>query len=441
MLLPSSNNNEIYQHEAEVAQLKCELDTSRKAFSGQMELVAQFRRQQEASELRIKDLKKTILADQCEIKELRLKVQNTAQAKTQLASRQDEVERLRKNLQNLEIKHKTEIQNQHLKLTHQEKTLTAESRRRETLEQLVDNLKSDAEQESHKLKDRICSLQEELDLLTRSFTEAQTLAAEERCHLIHLQATFVRVAEAYGNLAASSVSLDKHRQSELECASLRLRNIRLERRLVDRDALVEQLADYCRQASDEKNLLAENLQELEDDHRTQLSRHYPDDPTHPEDMSLVCSLFNDCCSASQEHDSIIRTDLRFFKVMGSFYEANFNDLLVAYAMACRENMEQDFIAERLVNQCSVLQTEANALQLHNNTAEAELSQKSIQIAEAVAQEQVLNERLQTHQREIRKLEDALEREHRTGERLVRATHQSKKNEERLRLEVDESVSS
>lgn len=420
-------------------QLKGELDASRKALSEQTELGLQLRRQQEASELRIKDLKRAIIADQGEIKELRMKVQNTAQAKMELVSRQGEVDKLRKSLQSLETKHKAEIQNQHSKLIRQEQSLSSESRQREALEELVRNLKSEAAQEAQKAKDHIHSLQQELDGLTRSYAEAQTSSSEERQHLVDVQTTLVRVADAYGHLAASSVSLDIHRQSELQCASLRLRNIRLERRLADRDALVEQLTDYCRQASEENKSLVKDLRELADDQRTQMSWHYPDDATLSEDISLICSLFDDCRSARQQHDSIARASLQFAEVMGRFYDAHSNDLLVAYAMVCRENTGQMLIAEHLINQCTVLHAEGDALRLNNGAAEVELSRKSIQIAEAVAREQVLNEQLQAHRRDMGKLEDTLKRERQTCERLVRSSHQSKENEERLRLEVDESV--
>ncbi|KAF8482218.1 hypothetical protein JB92DRAFT_3036967 [Gautieria morchelliformis] len=411
------------QHEAVVVRLKSDLDTSRKACREQNDMVAQLRKQHEAAELRTRELKKATLADQAEIKELRLKVQNSAQVKVQLASSQDEVENLRKSLQNLEAKHQDDLQSQALKLARQEKSLTSEARQKEALERQVINLRSEAVQEATKARDRIRLLQDKLDGLSRSSEESLASAAAERQHFIDTQAALVRVAEAYGDLAAASVPLDLHRQSEFYCASLRLRNIRLERRLADREALVEQLTDYCRQASEERSLLAEQLRELEGEQQTALSRQYVDGIMQIEDTSLMCSLFNVCHGAS---DWVI-------------YEAHLNDLLVAYAVAHRETMEQGVVTDRLVNHCNALQTDAEALRLSNSAAEGERSRIGVQLSEALGREQVLNEQLAAKQRESDKLGVTLEKERQTGERLARASHQSRMNEERLRVEVDELV--
>jgi hypothetical protein len=364
-------------------QLKCELDASRKATCEQNELVVQLRKHQETSELQMKGLKKAIVADQTEIKELRTKVHNSAQANAQLASCREEVEKLRNSLQCLEVKYKA---------------------------------------------------------LARSSDDAQTSATEERQRLIDIQATLVRVTEAYGNLAATSVPLGMHRESELQCASLRLRIIRLERRLADREALVEQLTDYCRQASEEKSFLARQVQELENDQRTLLSNLYLDDVSQPENISIICNLLDACQHGRQQHETNVQNDLHFVEAIGCFYMEEFHDLLVSYAMAHRENAAQCAVAERLAEQCTIAQAEANALRLDHSTAKSELSRKSVEVAETLSREQVLNERLAVCQRQIGKLEDILAKERQTSDRLARASYQSKTNEERLRIEIDELVS-
>jgi hypothetical protein len=402
-------------------------------------MVVQLRKQHEASELRMKDLKNAILADQAEIKELRMKVQNSAKVQMQLGSSQDEVENLRKSVQNLEAKHQDELQNQALKLARQEKSLTSGARQKEALEQQVINLKFEADQEATKARGRIRLLQDELDGLTRSSEESLASAAAERQHFVDTQAMLGRVAEAYGQLAAASVPLELHRQNVLSCASLRLRNIRLERRLADREAVVEQLTEYCRHASEERSLLAKQLRELEGDQQTALSRGYVDDIMQIEDTSLICTLFNLCHTARQQHESILQGDLQFSQVIGSFYEAHLNDLLVAYAVAHRETMEQGVVAERLVNHCDALQTDAEALRLNNNAAEGELSRRGVQLSEALGREQVLKEQLEAKQRESDKLGVTLGKERQTGERLAQVYHQSRTNEERLSLEIDELV--
>lgn len=381
-LVPSSYNNQTCQHASEVVRLTYELDASRKATCEQNELVVQLRKHQETSELRMKDLKRTIVADQAEIKDLRTKAQNSAQAEAQLTSCRDEAEELRHSLQTLELKYKA---------------------------------------------------------LTRSSQEAQTSATEERQRLIDVQATLMNVTEAYGHLAATSVPLEMHQRSELQCASLRLRIIRLERRLADREALVEQLTGYCRQASEAKSFLAGQVQELENDQRTLLSNHYFDNLTQPEDISLICSWFDACQDGHQHHDAISQCDFHLSEAIGHFYQVAFNDLLVAYAMAHRENAEQSVVADKVVEHWTAAQTEINTLRLDNSTAKSELSRKSVEASEILAREQALNERLEDCQRRIGKLEDTLAKERQTSDRLARTSHQSKMNEEHLLLEVDESV--
>lgn len=387
----------------------------------------------------MKDLKKAIVADQAEIKELRTNAQALAQAKTQLISSQNEVKRLKNGFQSLDDKHKADLRDYNSKLVHQESSLASESRRRETLEQQLLCIKSEAEKETKKAMERIRSLQEKVDALTQSFVEAQTSATNERQHLINSRATLVYTAQAYSHLAASSVSLEVHRQSEVQCASLRLRVIRLERRLADREALVEQLTDFCRQASEAKVFLARQLQELENDQQSLLRAHYLEDNTHLEDTALICDLFDACYCANQQHDMVVQKDIDFTQAIGCFYQEQFNDLLVAYAVAHRETVAQCAVVEQLVRHCTAVETEANVLRLDHRTGEAEFSRKSIEVAETLAQRQALNRQLEIHRQRIRKLEDTLEKDRQANDRLAQASLQSRQNEEQLRLEVDESV--
>ncbi|KAF8585958.1 hypothetical protein K439DRAFT_1010258 [Ramaria rubella] len=387
----------------------------------------------------MKDLKKVIIADQAEIKELRLKVQNANQAKHQAVSRQEEIEQLRKALHDLETKHKVELQGRDSKLLQQEKALVRESEQMVAIEQQFSDLMSNTDIEAKKARDRNHCLQEEVDALRRAVEDAQRAATKAGQYLPTVQANMTRVVAEYGHLAASSIPLDKYRQTELLCTSLRLRIIRLERRLADRDALVEQLTDYCRQASEEKSMLAGLLQEIENDHHALLNNRRLDTLEQTEDTSIISSLFDAQSHVTRHNHDILQTNLLAAEAMHSVYRTQFDDLLIAYAVAQRESIDYSNKVKQLMDGHDRLQTDFEALRSDYSAAQSELSSKSVQIAEVLAREQILTGRLATQQHDIARLEDALKKESETSGRLAQASHQSKKNEERLRYEVEELV--
>ena len=368
------------------------------------------------SESCVKDLKKAIIADQAEIKELRARaVRDADQAKNRALSLQDELDGLKHALHDLETKNRAELHDRDIRLAEQERATTEESRRREALELQAQNFKSIADAESKEGKEYKCRLEEELDAMKWAAAEAKCTASDASSHLNSVRATMARVAEEYGRLAAHSIPFATHRQMQLRCASLQLRNIRLERRLADRAVVVEQLTDYCRQASEEKMLITDLLREAEDDHRALSKSH----TTH--------------------HDNTGYDDLQTAQTIAGLYQAAFQDVLALYPMAHQEFVEQRASAARLGEANSALQADVDALRLDYDTVAAELSGKSMQLSEAVSKEQALEERLTGYRSELMKLEEVLRTERESNGRLVRAAHLRKKNEEILRLEVGESV--
>ncbi|KAF8514212.1 hypothetical protein BU17DRAFT_68456 [Hysterangium stoloniferum] len=431
------HNDDKRRHQGEVDRLRNELDLSRRAHTAQCERATALRKQQDLSESKMKDLKKAIIADQTEIKELRSKIQAANQAKSQLASRHEDIEQLKKSWQQIERKHKAEIVSKDLRIAEQEKSLALECKRKEGLEQQVETLKFKMQAELKETQACISSLQQKLHATERLAEEANTAGSEAQQHQNALQLLMARTAEAYGQLAASSVSLDVHRQSELACASLRLRNIRLERRLADRDALIEQLTDYCRQASETTAFQASFTRDLEEDYNTILTRHAtPGDGICPEDSSLVFHWLDSREHIIHEHDARMKADLDLNQDICTLYRAQLDGLLVAYAVANYETVVQSSVTDYLDNSRTSLQNEIEALKMVKDTAETELSKMTIRISEGQTREELLAQRLTLQQNECVAFEDNLRQERESALRLNRANHLGKKREEALKLEIE-----
>jgi hypothetical protein len=384
----------------------------------------------------MKDLRKVIIADQAEIKELRSKVQAADQVRSQLASRHEEVEQLKRSLQKIELIHKAEITSKDLRIAQQEKSLTLESRRREGLQQQIETSKSKTRSELNEAQACISSLQLELHDAKQIAAEVSSAASEAKQYQNNVELILARTAEAYGQLAASSISSDVHRESELTCASLRLWNIRLERRLADRDALIAQLTDYCRQASEANAFQARFTRDIEECYNSVLSwRSTQDDGACSEDSSIIFDWLDSREYVIREHHATMKADLDLNREICTLYRAQLDGLLVAYAMADHETGIQSSIASYLNDNCTSLQNQAETLRMAKATAETVLAKLTIHASEAQTREQLLNQRLTVQKNECIALEDALCQARESASRLAHANYLGKKREEALGLET------
>ncbi|KAF8135443.1 hypothetical protein EV363DRAFT_1429198 [Boletus edulis] len=239
-------------HQAELDRHKSELARVTKTHTEQAEKLDKLKKHNDTYELRVQELKKTSVAEQTEIKELRTKLRMCEHERNQLAKREAENGETKKTWQELE------------------KTLVAEKKKREMLESCLDDVKKKAEEEATKLRADSTNLQRKLGAAQKDGEEAQRIAEEaqddaenrEEALLIQLEH---RVAEEYARLASTTVTIKAHASLKEEHLALQSRSLRLERKLANSEAQVTELAHLIRHTSEENKLLFEHLRNAEEE--------------------------------------------------------------------------------------------------------------------------------------------------------------------------------
>jgi len=118
------------QHQTELERLKLELTRSRQTTIEQADRLEKLKKQNDTFEVRIQDMKKSMSADQAEIKDLRVKLRMAEHERTQLSSKQGELE-TKKALQAVESRREGDVRERDRKIAELEKTLAGEKKKRE----------------------------------------------------------------------------------------------------------------------------------------------------------------------------------------------------------------------------------------------------------------------------------------------------------------------
>ena len=242
----------------------------------QSEKLDKMKKQHDAYELRVQELKQASVAEQSDIKELRTKLRMCEHERGQLAKREAEHGDAKKVLSSAEAKLKEEVKERDRKVAELDKALAAERKKREMLESSMDDVRKKADEETAKLRVNVTSLQRRLDAAQKDGEEAHQAAsaaqdeAEDREEglLIQLEQCKIalgRVAEEYARLASTTVSVNAHATLKEEHLALQSRSLRLERKLANSEGQVAELAHFIRQAKDENNLLSEQLRGAEEE--------------------------------------------------------------------------------------------------------------------------------------------------------------------------------
>ncbi|KIJ49471.1 hypothetical protein M422DRAFT_27837 [Sphaerobolus stellatus SS14] len=421
------------RHQGEIDKLKSELETRRKAYT---EDTLNLRKQHESSEAKIRELKKATLADQIEIKNLRSKVQCAEQSKVQSASRQEELESSKRALKQLELKHKQELASRDLRISQQDKALAADNKRRDAVETRIADIKAKADTELKDAKERISKLLQDKQALSEAKEDAERLISQQREQIANLQGTLTGCAEAYGVLSSSSISVDRYRQSELTCISLRLRTMRLERRLADREAVIEELTDYCRQSSEEKALLRHLLREAEEHANTLKMNQVPFEGSAMDGSSVLLDFIDVTASTAQEQLNISRVSCDLARSTLDYYYEQMYSMLSCYSASEKENTILSSFADQISCHIAVLAADMEKVRQAKGIAEAELAQKIIEASEANVREEVLKQRLSVQKQELIDANENSKKERERNASLQQTWYRSRKNEEHLQLEVD-----
>ncbi|KAG6862229.1 hypothetical protein C0995_002160 [Termitomyces sp. Mi166 len=272
--LQSVHNDDKKAHHAEVQRLKADLARCQKLVSDQTDRGEKQKKQIDLLQSRIQDLKKTSASDQIEINDLRVKLRMSEHERTQLATKQGEATEAKKSLQSLETKRREQLREKDRRITELEKTLSSEKKRKDAAEAKLQesNGRSDRELQTarvaaQKLEDAVATSQAQVKQAQEALASLRAASSHQEDDLLaqleHYRNLVGQVAEEYGRLARSTVSLTSYNRLRQENASLAVQISRLERKLANSVAQVDELAVLIRQTNDHKTFLSEQLQQVD----------------------------------------------------------------------------------------------------------------------------------------------------------------------------------
>ncbi|KAF8444575.1 hypothetical protein L210DRAFT_3394019, partial [Boletus edulis BED1] len=450
-------------HQAELDRHKSELARVTKTHTEQTEKLDKLKKHNDTYELRVQELKKTSVAEQTEIKELRTKLRMCEHERNQLAKREAENGESKKTFSSAEAKRREEIKERDRKVAELEKMLVAEKKKREMLESCLDDVKKKAEEEATKLRADSTNLQRKLGAAQKDGEEAQRTAEEaqadaenrEEALLIQLEQcrmALSRVAEEYARLASTTVTIKAHASLKEEHLALQSRSLRLERKLANSEAQVTELAHLIRHTSEENKLLFEQLRNVEEEivfyfrllqeNRLDQTKAGRDDDV-PDLENKLATL---CLDIVQDHAPAAL--LEYHDAVHNFYHNLTNDMRMRVDV-----LEDEIYQERSTNR--TLTEEVASHVALRDASNVELQRLQTELAEAnrnLASEQVslaeLGQSRDTLQDKAHALEKqlgeqasqhktALQKERDVAQKLSMQLRMSKTAEETLKAEMEQ----
>ena len=196
------------------------------------------KKQKEALELRVDELKKSANSDKAEIKDLGVKLRMSEHQRSQMTAKHGDMADMKKAL----TKQKDEVKERDKKVADLEKSLAAEKKKREMVEGQLKDTKTKSDSETGVMKAAVDNLKVEIvtarDELQRTQlcleTAKRDAGSREEAVLEQLQEHRLmldRVAEQYGMLASSTVSKSVYERLQRDNITLQLQAARFSRKV------------------------------------------------------------------------------------------------------------------------------------------------------------------------------------------------------------------
>lgn len=431
----------------------------------QTERADKLKKQNDALEARVQELKKASTTEQSELRELRLKLRASEHERTQLASKHNDAGETRKALQAAEARRKDDLRERDRKIAEMEKTLAAERKKRETAEARWQEAKAktdgrvdEARATAQDLEARLQETQKEAQAARQALEELEASSEDtEEELLVQLEqhrAMLARVAEEYGRLASASVALSVHEQAKRDSAALQLRSNRLERKLANSEGQVVELANLIRQVKDENAFLSTQLREAR--HEVDTYRHAlasaADTSAIPDPLVNIASglgiVSREQLALQAETHQAVLADVQLW---GAFDRSQ-RDHLLFHASVLNKGLD-DIRAELTKRTGELSASEAAQAQLSDSLQRAQtecaeaqrmLAENTAELAEARVQGATMKKELEAAQAnaraEVARVEQILQREKEGSQRLSAAVQKAKQAEQFLRSEVEQWVS-
>ncbi|KAG1775412.1 hypothetical protein EV702DRAFT_443494 [Suillus placidus] len=455
-------------HQTEIERYKFEVARLSKTNLEQGERQDKLKKHNEMLESRIQEYKKNNVADQSELKGLRVKLRMSEHERTQLASKQGESSEAKKALQSLEARRKEEVRERERKIAELEKAASAEKKKREVLENYVNEVKGKADEETRKSRDMMTTIQEKLDTANKDSQDARQELTSLRgraeneendfaARLDQYRSVLSRVAEEYGRLAITTVAASNHATLVENHTALQLRSYRLERKLANSEAQVVELANLVRHTQDENTLLRRELRDTQEEaafhlQTLQENRAALDSYSHRTELHELLCLEGDIHQSerdiARETTAVQESALVCTRTISDFYRS-YNDELLPECSRLDGILEKQHEIDRaLIDQLArnsaerdVLRAELTKAQVEITTGRRALADAQISLTEGHAEQHTLQRRVEELENMIQNTaashKQALQKERDTSQKLSVALHVRKTAEDALKADLEQ----
>ncbi|GLB37127.1 hypothetical protein LshimejAT787_0401780 [Lyophyllum shimeji] len=447
-------------HQVEVERLKLDLSRCQKLTAEHADRHDKQKKQIDTLEARIQDLKKATAADQAEIKDLRVKLRMSEHEKTQLVAKQGEAGELKKSLQSLESKRREEVRERDKRIADLEKALAAEKRRKDVAETALQDLKGKGDEELHSARATVQKLEAELTAAQAEAKRAQTALTsfeeaagqQEEDLLLQLEqhrALISMVAEEYGRLARSTVSAAAHERLQHQQTTSQIQLLRLERRLANSNAQVDELANLIKSTTERNVFLSQRLQEAEDEiafhiKMSQESRSISADPADSS-AEIFASIQREQFESQKE---ILTVDTRTVELSAEYYRLACEELLVEYVIAHSQLKVEQQVSEQQASSLSSALASHEAIAARLETVQEERAALDMQLKVATELSESLKSSSELLARRAAEADDkvaeaakrneaALQKERDIVRRLNETVQRSRMAEDALRAEIEQ----
>ncbi|KAG2345547.1 hypothetical protein BDR05DRAFT_960483 [Suillus weaverae] len=455
-------------HQTEIERYKFEVACLSKTNLEHGERLDKLKKHNEVLESRIQEYKKNNIADQSELKGLRVKLRMSEHERTQLAGKQGESSEAKKALQSLEARRKDEVRERERKIAELEKAASAEKKKREVLECYVNEVKGKADEETRKSRDMMTAIQKKLDTANKDsqdarqeLTSLQGRAENEgndfATRLDQYRSVLSRVAEEYGRLAITTVAASNHATLVKDHTALQLRSYRLERKLANSEAQVVELANLVRHTQDENTLLRRELCDTQEEvafhlQTLQENRAALDSHSHRTELHELLCLEGDIHQSERdianETTAVQESALMCTRTISDFYRS-YNDELLPECSRLDGILEKQHEIDRaLIDQLArnsaerdVLRAELTKAQVEITTGRRALADAQISLTEGHTEQHTLQRRVEELENIIQNTaashKQALQRERDTSQKLSVALHVRKTAEDALKADLEQ----
>ncbi|KAH9847165.1 hypothetical protein C2E23DRAFT_742411 [Lenzites betulinus] len=449
-------------HHLEQERLKFELNRAQRTAAEQTERSDKLKKQNDALDARVQELKKASSTEQAELRELRLKLRASEHERAQLASKHNDSGEARKALQAAEARRKDELRERDRKIADLEKSLAAERKKREATEARWQEVKTktddkvqEARTATQELETRLQDAQQEAQAAREALEDLEARTEDAEAELLEQleqhRTMLARVATEYGRLASTTVTLSAHQEVKRETDALRLRSNRLERKLANSEGQVVELANLIRQVKEDNAFLSAQLHEARVDATTyreiyaDVAADYYVPDSFGDIESSLAAVSREQLALTAEASRTLQADI---EAWATFDRAQRDSLLFHTSVLAKELHDIRAQLSQRSTELSAAQATHTLLSESMQRAQAEcaeaqrlLAENTAELAEARTHGELAKKELElvkTDSRaEIARMEQSLQLEKEASQRLSTAVQKAKQAEQFLRSEVDQ----